>query len=60
VGAGKQCPWHIKAERLGGLQVYRQLELGWRLHRKLVRPCALEDTIDVFRSAPILIDNVDT
>ena len=37
VGTRKQCFRHVEAERLGGVQVYRQLELCWRLYRKLAR-----------------------
>jgi hypothetical protein len=50
VGDAEQLIWHSEAERLGGLEVDDQLVLGRRLHRKLARFCALEDTVDVFRS----------
>ena len=33
VGAGEQCLRHVKAERLGGLEIHRQLELFRRLRR---------------------------
>ena len=33
VGTGEHGRWHVKAERLGGLQVDCQNVCGWRLHR---------------------------
>jgi hypothetical protein len=34
---GKQCPWHLKAERLGRLEVDDQIELGGLLDRDVGR-----------------------
>src|SRR5215203_6043127 len=53
VGASEQRRWHREAERLGGLEVDRQLVLGRVLHRQVSRFLALENTINVTRSAPV-------
>jgi glyoxylase-like metal-dependent hydrolase (beta-lactamase superfamily II) len=46
VGA-KQDRWRYrKAERLGGLEVHGQLELGRKLHREIARFFATQDAID--------------
>jgi hypothetical protein len=37
VGAQQNRLWHYKAERLGGLQVYRRLEFDRQLNRKVRR-----------------------
>ena len=37
IGTGEKHRRHFEAERLGCLQVYRQLELRWPLYRKLAR-----------------------
>ena len=49
---------HVEAERLGGLEVDDQLELGRRLHRQVGRLLALEDAIDIAGRAPVLVDQV--
>ena len=39
VGALLEVQWHVEAERLGGLDVDQQLELGRLLHRKVTGFC---------------------
>src|SRR6266511_2663073 len=58
VGAGEHRRRHVEAERLGGLEVDHQLELGRRLHRQVGRPLALEDAIDVAGRAPVRVDRI--
>src|SRR5262249_18451076 len=52
VGAGEHRGRQIKAKRLGGLEVDRQLVLGRRLHRKVGRLGALEDLTGVNAHLP--------
>jgi hypothetical protein len=42
VGACKQCGWHGKPERFGGLEIDYKLVLIWRLYRKIAGFLALE------------------
>ena len=51
VGAGEQRGWNIEAERLGGLQVDHQFELGRRLDRQLGRLLAAHNAVDIGRRA---------
>src|SRR6476660_3258477 len=54
VGALLEKPGHVEAERLGCLEIDDQLELDWRLHRKIGRLLASKDTVDVScRWAPL-------
>ena len=48
----------VEAERLGGLEVDHQFELGRRLHRQVGRLLALENAIDVAGRAPELVDPI--
>ena len=47
VGAGEQRWRHVEAERLCGLEIDHQLELGRLLYRQVGRLLALEDAADV-------------
>src|SRR5262245_44074000 len=49
VGACKQCEWDCQAKSLRSLEVDYQLILGRRLHRKIGRLLALEDTVYIPR-----------
>jgi hypothetical protein len=44
---------HSKAERLGGLEVYRHLEFDWQLNWKVGRLRATENAIDVGGGATV-------
>src|SRR5262249_37592934 len=60
VGAGEHGRWNFEAERLSGVQVDHQFILDRRLHRKVGRLLALEDTIDVAGRAPEFVDDIRT
>src|SRR5512132_1572450 len=53
VGAGEHGRGDVEAERLGGLEVDHQLELGRVLYRQIAGLLALEDTIDVAGCASV-------
>src|SRR6516165_5107985 len=59
VGAGEQRWGNGEAERFGCVQIDDQFELGGRLHRKLARLRALENTVDVDGGASKQIHKVD-
>ena len=54
VGTGEQRRWDRQSERLGGLEIDHQLELGRLFDRKVARPSAFENPIDVVGYAPSL------
>src|SRR5262245_27356666 len=58
VGALLEKPGHIEAERLCGLEVYRQLVLVRRLHREVGRLLTFKNTVDVIGRLPVLIDQI--
>ena len=52
VGAGEQRRWDVEAERLGGLEVDHQLELGRLLHWKIGGLGTPEDFVNVAGGTP--------
>src|SRR5215831_15282403 len=57
--AAEQRGRYVEAERLGGLEIDRQLEIGRCLHGKIGRPCALENPIDILGRAGKCFPQVD-
>jgi hypothetical protein len=53
VGADKQGWWDFEAKRLGGLEIYGQLELDRLFYRKLARSRATQNLGNVTGGAPI-------
>src|SRR5262249_42697878 len=58
VGAHKQRWRHIESERFCGLEVEDRLVLGRCLHRKVGGLGATQNTVDIGRRLPKLVDNV--
>jgi hypothetical protein len=52
VREGDEVRRRVEAERPRGLQIDRQLELGWCLHRKVPRLFAPEDAVNIAAGAP--------
>src|SRR3984893_12500317 len=59
IGALLEKQGHIEAERLGGLEVDHQLELGGCLHRQGGGAHTFQDAVDVIRCRPEMIDDAD-
>ena len=47
VGAGEQRCWYVQAERLGGLEIDHQLELGGSLDRQFAGVGARQNASDI-------------
>ena len=60
VGAGEQLRRQVEAERFGSLHIDHELVFGRRLHWKVGRFLALENSIGITGGAPILIEIVWT
>src|SRR5260370_20443343 len=59
IGGGQQRFWDSKAERLGGLQVDDELELGWPHDRQVGRFLAFEDAAGIDADLAKLIRDDD-
>jgi len=57
VGELLQVRRNFEAERFRSFEIDDQLELGWRLHRKVGRSFTFEDTIDVPSRASNYVDS---
>src|SRR5262245_65069807 len=60
VGAGEQCCGYINAQRLCGLEVDDEIELGWLYHRKVASLLALEDAADIDTGLAVRVDRIGT
>src|SRR5215831_475200 len=54
VGAHQQCSRYREPERLGGLEIDDQLDLGGLLHRQITRLFAFENSPDVNANLPVV------
>jgi len=55
VGSQQQCPRNRDPHRLSGFAVYHQLEYGGLLDRKIARPGAGENLVDVGRRTRVFV-----
>jgi len=58
VGTRLQRQWHGEAERLRGLEVDHQLELGWLLHWKISGLGTPKDFVDVAGGTPKEVNEI--
>src|SRR5262249_48190145 len=58
VGTGVDGRWECETYCLGGLKIDHELILGRRLHGHVGRLLALENTIDISSSLPVLIEKI--
>ena len=56
VDAGEQRWWHRQVECLRRFEIDNEFVLGRRLHWKIIRLLAFEDTIDIAGRVPVLVD----
>src|SRR5215510_12481688 len=58
VGAGDERPRNGEAERLGGLEVDHQVELGREVNRQVARLCSAQNAVDIGGSTPMQFGGV--
>src|SRR5215470_17732481 len=58
VGSRQNRGWNREPERLGGLHVDHELELGGPLNRQVTSFCAFEDLVHNGRSAAVILEIV--
>jgi hypothetical protein len=54
VGTAEQHRWDGKAERLGGLEINDEIELGGLLHGKIGGLCPAQDLVDIIASVLLI------
>jgi len=52
IGGSEQRRWDIKTQRFSSRTVDKKQEFRWLLYRKFVRPCAVQDFIDISCRTP--------
>src|SRR5262249_48132652 len=58
VGANEKCQRHFNPKRLGGLEIYKQLDSSGQLDREISRLGAFENLFDVERSPLVHLEIV--